>query len=226
MTEEVKNLLQDYFAAASNLYGIIPLWKFLEIYNSQNEPPVTEEELKELTDSINFDERFYDLVAEDEIYETEEPTKYLNKTLTAEYLYCFGDWDDYVEMLDMQQGLNYYIPKKERFLRYKDEYFFEKTLEYIDLRAFFRNLPYFNKKEADEMAEEMYLNLRMEHGNDIRDAVYDAVRLGFNDDNEAEFEELCSLLVKLNKVVRKQCYRGQTQKEVFSDSGNRFVRFK
>lgn len=225
MTEEVKNLLQDYFAAASNLYGIIPLWKFLEIYNSQNEPPVTEEELKELTDSINFDERFYDLVAEDEIYETEEPTKYLNKTLTAEYLYCFGDWDDYVEMLDMQQGLNYYIPKKERFLRYKDEYFFEKTLEYIDLRAFFRNLPYFNKKEADEMAEEMYLNLRMEHGNDIRDAVYDAVRLGFNDDNEAEFEELCSLLVKLNKVVRKQCYRGQTQKEVFSDSGNRFVRF-
>ncbi|MBQ5564964.1 MAG: hypothetical protein IIT39_16450 [Clostridia bacterium] len=219
MTEEVKNLLQDYFAAASNLYGIIPLWKFLEIYNSQNEPPVTEEELKELTDSINFDERFYDLVAEDEIYETEEPTKYLNKTLTAEYLYCFGDWDDYVEMLDMQQGLNYYIPKKERFLRYKDEYFFEKTLEYIDLRAFFRNLPYFNKKEADEMAEEMYLNLRMEHGNDIRDAVYDAVRLGFNDDNEAEFEELCSLLVKLNKVVRKQCYRGQTQKEVFSDSG-------
>ena len=69
------------------------------------------------------------------------------------------------------------------------------------------------------MAEEMYLNLRMEHGNDIRDAVYDAVRLGFNDDNEAEFEELCSLLVKLNKVVRKQCYRGQTQKEVFSDSG-------
>ena len=226
MTEEVKNLLQDYMFAAANLYGIIPLRKFLEIYNSQNETPVTEEELKELTDSIDFDERIYDLVAEDEIYETEEPTKYLDKTLTTQHLYCFGDWDDYIEMLEMQEGLDYYIPKKERFLRYKDEYFFEKTLEYIDLRAFFRNLPYFNKKDADEIAEEMYLDLKMEYGNDISDAVYDAVRMGFDNDNEAELEELCSLLVKLNKVVRKQCYRGQTQKEVFSDSGNRFVRFK
>ena len=109
LSEEVKTLLADYFEACAHLYGVIPLKSFLKIYNSQNEPPVTEEELKELTDSINFDERFYDLVAEDEIYETEEPTKYLNKTLTAEYLYCFGDWDDYVEMLDMQQGMNFFI---------------------------------------------------------------------------------------------------------------------
>lgn len=226
MTEETKQLLQDYMFAAVNLYGIIPLWKFLEIYNSQNEQQVTEEELKELTDSINFNEKFYDIVAEDEIFEVAEPTKYLDKTLTAEHLYCFGEWDEYLEMLDIQEGLDYYIPKKERFLRYKDEFFFEKPLEYIDLRAFLRDLPYLNKKDADDIADEMYWDLRMENGNDIEFTVNDAVRMGFDPDNRTNLKQFCNLLMELNENVRKPCYRGQTQKEAFGDNGNRFLRFR
>ena len=56
MTDEVKQLLEDYFSATANLYGIIPLWKFLEIYNSQNEP-ITEEEFKQLAAELaaNFE---------------------------------------------------------------------------------------------------------------------------------------------------------------------------
>ncbi len=216
MTDEIKNLLQDYMEAAVNLYGIIPLRKFLEIYNTQNEP-VTEQELKELTDSINFDERHYDIIGEDEVYKTAEKTDFLDKTLTSEYLYCMGDWDDYIEMCDMQEGIDYYIPKRERFLRYKEEYFFEKSLEFIDVRAFLRNLPYLNQKDADDIAEEMQLELEMELGNDITHAVNGAVRLGLNPDDEAGLRTFCELLMNMNDGVRKHCYRGHTRKEIFSN---------
>ena len=225
MTDEVKTLLLDYFAAATNLYGIIPLWKFLEIYNSQNEP-VSEQELKELTDTINFDERHYDIIGEDEIYDKAEKTKYLDKTLTAEHLYCMEDWDDYIEMSEIQDGIDYYIPKKERFLRYKDEFFFEKSLEYIDLRAFLRDLPYLNKKNADDIAEEMYLDLEMELYNDITFAVDDAVRMGFKTDDKTQLNKFCELLMELNETVRKQCYRGHSNKEVFGSNSNIFAKIK
>lgn len=38
LSEETKLLLERYFDAAANLYGIISLKKLLEIFNMQNEP--------------------------------------------------------------------------------------------------------------------------------------------------------------------------------------------
>ena len=55
----------------------------------------------------------------------------------------------------------YYVPKKEKLLRYKDDVFYEKSLEFIDLRAFLRNLPYLTKEQADNIAEDVHLDLCM-----------------------------------------------------------------
>ena len=66
MTEEVKQLLEDYFSAASNLYGLIPVRKLLGIYNSQNDP-VTEEDFEEFLERFECKEGFYDIIGEDEI---------------------------------------------------------------------------------------------------------------------------------------------------------------
>ena len=51
LTEETKNLLYKYFDVAVNLYGAIPLYKLLEIYNKQNEP-ITKEQFVEFVDNI------------------------------------------------------------------------------------------------------------------------------------------------------------------------------
>ena len=42
LTKETTELLERYFDAAANLYGIITPSKLLQIYNSQNDP-ITEE---------------------------------------------------------------------------------------------------------------------------------------------------------------------------------------
>lgn len=38
LSKEATQLLYQYFDAAANLYGVIPLRTLLRIYNSQNEP--------------------------------------------------------------------------------------------------------------------------------------------------------------------------------------------
>lgn len=86
MTEEVKNLLEDYMAAAANLYGIIPLWKFLEIYNSQNEP-VTESEFREFVENLDTKDKYYDFIGQEDIDENAPETEMMNKEIVAEYLY-------------------------------------------------------------------------------------------------------------------------------------------
>ena len=182
MTDEVKQLLEDYFSATANLYGIIPLWKFLEIYNSQNEP-ITEEEFKKFVEDFDFEGKFYDIIGEDEVFDKDEPTplmmydltaEYLDEVfdkdeptplmmydLTAEYLYADGSFDEFIDMRDFQTMFEYYVPKKEKLLRYKDDFFYEKSLEFIDLRAFLRNLPYLTKEQADNIAEDVHLDLCM-----------------------------------------------------------------
>ena len=115
MTDEVKQLLEDYFEAAANLYGIIPLWKFLEIYNSQNEP-VTEEEFKEFVEDFDFEDKFYDIIGEDEVFDEDEFTPLMMYDLTAEYLYCDGSFDEFIELRNFQTMFEYYVPKKEKLL--------------------------------------------------------------------------------------------------------------
>ena len=215
MTEEVKNLLEDYMAAAANLYGIIPLWKFLEIYNSQNEP-VTESEFREFVENLDTKDKYYDFVGQEDIDENAPETEMMNKEIVAEYLYM-EDWDEYKAVKELQKMADYYIPKKERFLRYKDDFFYEKALEFIDVRAFLRNLPYMSKEEADGIAEDTLFLLQIDNENDITSAVQNAIRLGLKDSDKAKLKEFCGLVMELNDNVRKNCYLGHTRKEVFGD---------
>lgn len=219
MTEEVKQLLEDYFSAASNLYGLIPVRKLLGIYNSQNDP-VTEEDFEEFLERFECKEGFYDIIGEDEIFDLDEPTPLLEYYLASDYL--LEDFDELVEMMDYQSQFDYYIPKKEKLLRYKDDYFFEKPIEFIELRAFLRNLPYLSKESADRIASDAQVNLHM-----VRPVIYQAemddefdfvigwaVHQGFNADDKRNLKEFLRLAFALNRNVRKHWYCGHTAVEV------------
>ena len=220
MTDEIKILFEDYFRAAVNLYGIISLSKLLDIYNSQNEP-ITESEFREFAENIDLSDKSYDIIGQENIDKKAPETDLMKKELVAEYLYIDG-WDEYWEISELQKGTDYYIPKKERFLRYKDEFFHEKSMEFIDVRAFLRNLPYLSKEQADTIAEDMEFMLQMDREDDIMPAVSQAVDLGFKDKDKIKLQEFCGLLMDLNDNVRKHCYRGHTKKEVFGDFGDIF----
>ena len=215
MTEEVKQLLEDYFSAASNLYGLIPVRKLLGIYNSQNDP-VTEEDFEEFLERFECREGFYDIIGEDEIFDLDEPTPLLEYYLASDYL--LEDFEDLIEMKSFQTMFEYYVPKKEKLLRYKDDFFYEKSLEFIDLRAFLRNLPYLTKEQADNIAGDVHLELcMMKPDEDEEDWEYLldwAVHLGFKDKEKDNLEKFLKLCFILNDHVRKHWFCGHTASEV------------
>ena len=55
-----------------------------------------------------------------------------------------------------QFGKPYYIPDKKQLLKYADEYYHEKTMSFISLRAFFRNHSELTKERADEISDVIY----------------------------------------------------------------------
>lgn len=213
LSEETKELLLRYCRAAVNLYGMIPLSDFLKIYNSQNEP-IEEDTFLEFIDGIDYGNEHFNIIGDDEVYEDVEYTPPIERNLLSEYLYIFDDFDDYCELQEEQYGKSYYIPEKEKFLKYEDEFYHEKTLEFISLRAFLRNQSNLSKEIADEIAEEIQGTLSFDCGN-IDTAIADAERIGFKANNQNEIEEFEELIFELSKTVRNHRNCGHTIKELF-----------
>ena len=212
LTEETKELLYKYFDAANQLYGIIPLYKLLKIFNSHNQP-ITEEQFLEFADNIDLSSKHYDIIGADEMYDNISDVKPINRELVAEYLYMVDD-DSYYELKEAQIGNTFYVPPKEKFLRYADELYFEKTLEFLSLRSFLRNLGYLSKEKADDIADEIQLISRINNDNDIEFMVDSAISMGVNLDNPSIREEFIILCMEVNANVRKHIYRGHTYKEI------------
>ena len=155
LSDETKHLLNRYFDAAANLYGIISLRNLREIYNMQNEP-INEEDFLEFADEIDLGHKFFDIVGEDEFYDDADEILPIDRDIVAEYLLQDEDFDGYYSVKEGQSGKPYYIPDKKQFLKYSDEYYHEKTLSFISLRAFFRNQSELTKEQADEIADDIY----------------------------------------------------------------------
>ena len=213
ISNETKELLLRYCRAAINLYGMIPLSVFLKIYNSQNEP-IEDDTFIEFLDGIDYTNEHFNIIGDDEVYEDVEHTPPMNRNLCSEYLYIFEDFDDYCELQEAQMGIPYYIPGKEKFLKYEDEFYHEKTLEFISLRAFLRNQSNLSREKADEIAEEIYGTLSFDF-NDIDTAISDAERMGLNYSNPNDIEEFEDLIFELSKTVRNHRNCGHTIKEMF-----------
>ncbi len=212
ISEETKNLLLRYFRAAVHLYGIIPLHKLLSIYNSQNEA-ITEEQILDFVENIDYSNEHFAVIGDDEVYEDVSETKPIERNLVAEYMYALGDFDDYCEIQEGQIGKSYYIPNKEKFSKYEDEWYFEKTLEFISLRAFIRNQSYLSKEKADEIAEEIVFRLSVNSG-ELDSAVRQAVFLGLKLDSKQMYDEFVSLAYEVSNNTRMHINCGHTPMEL------------
>ncbi len=210
LSQETKNLIYSYLDASCNLYGLIPIKKIFGIYNSQNEP-VSEEDFAEVISDIDFDNVFYYFIGHEDIFEDAEETRITDKVLVAEYILIDG-FEDYFYMREMQMGIDYYVPEKKQLLKYADQYYFEKTPEFISVRAFFRNMPDVDKETADSIAEDIMLVMSLEI-NPYQSCFNEAYvrNLKFNQQQE---DELRMLLYELNRKVRKNYYCGHNLDEI------------
>ena len=124
LSKEATQLLYQYFDAAANLYGVIPLRTLLRIYNSQNEP-ISEDDFVKFVESIYLDIKCYSIFATDELFPNPPKIKTIDKNLVAENL-CLGNCDEYFDMIELQKGKPYYIPDKKQLLKYANDGYFEK----------------------------------------------------------------------------------------------------
>ena len=213
LSDEIKKLLNRYFDAAANLYGIIALKKLLEIYNMQNQP-IDEDVFLEFVDTLDLPRKFFDIVGEDEFYDDADETLPIDRDLVAEYLLQDEDFEGYYHIKEGQLGKPYYIPDKKQFLKYEDEYYHEKTLSYISLRAFFRNQPNSTKERADEIADDIYGMANPLDGE--IESVFSMIEdLNMFHFNTYTLKEFCALYTDMYNDTRLHINCGHTPNEMY-----------
>ena len=213
LSDETKQILNRYFDAAANLYGIISLRKLLEIYNTQNEP-IREEDFLAFADEIDFAQKFFDIVGEDEFYDDVDETRPIDCDIVAEYLLQDEDFDGYYTTKESQFGKPYYIPDKKQFLKYENEYYHEKTLSFITLRAFFRNQPNLAKDRADEIADDIYGMANPLDG-DIESVINMIENLNMFHFNNFTYKEFIALYTDMYNDTRLHINCGHTPNELY-----------
>lgn len=195
-----KELIIDYIVASGNLYGYLEREKFLEIYNSQNKPALSNKELKTLLSDTSVKKHL-----EGNFVEVDRTGAFMHET--------FKEFYDVEEFFKAVTGKTYYVPEKEEFLRYTDEFYCEKTVHQERMakklaKDFFGgSLP-----KARELVEEIVGEIQVSE-NDIKSVVQSFLgRFEIEDMKEAN--EYLSLFMKVVNTTRIWENRGHTPEEL------------
>ena len=213
ISKDTKILVERYLVAACNLYAIVPLSKILSIYNSQNEP-ISEKDFLSIIDTIDLKNTYYDIIGEDVFYDDVDKTASIDRDLIADHLLMDEDFEDYYRMKDEQFGKDYYVPDKEQFLKYEDQFYHEKTLSFISLRTFFRSQPNLTRERADEITEDIYGMVNVLDG-EILKVVNFIEEMRYFEFNFDTFNEFAQLYVDMYNDTRLNFNRGFTPREMY-----------
>jgi preprotein translocase subunit SecA len=199
--------LRSYFAAAARLYGVLPLRKLLEIYNSQN-PAISQEDFLAVAEVIRHEKNHYAILGQENRMRHVAPSRPMDREVVADYCYTMG-WEEYDELIESQQGKSYYIPEKQELLRYADDAYYEASPEQEAMRRYLRS------KAKRDMAEEMLLEIQNGFYNDcslkiVKDHLE---RMGLRFVSEADVRRFSDLAVRLGNSVRRPSLRGLNPKE-------------
>lgn len=210
LSVETVHLLRRYFAAFANLYGVINLSDAYKIIEKQNPGMITFDELHEFSSIIAFErEHHYYIVDMDEMFDDIEGTP-KTREIVNEYLLAV-DEKDYYELIEKQNGKPFYIPEKEKLLKYEDEFYYEKTHQTEALEKFFIKKHIVGEALLDVMAE-MQASIILD-GDIIDNAFLSIGRLRIELTNR-EVEIFGNLLCDMANNFRIPSNRGYTPNEL------------
>ena len=134
-----RGLIHRYLCAAVNLYGVIEQMELMRIFDVQNDPPMTMEELADVLDSP---------LGYDEVYAVKE--NYIVNPVFAEE----NGEEEMDKLLVDAYSKPRYIPEKKEFLRYTDPDYREYTEHTADLEQFLQKEYKVSAMDAFEIAHE------------------------------------------------------------------------
>lgn len=212
LTSSQESLLYCYFNAGANLYGIVSLRKILKIYNSQNDE-ISEEAFCQFIEKVQIEHHQFDIVGEDEMYDDVPPSELIDKDIVAEYVLSIDD-EDYYNLKEEQNGKPYYVPEKDKFLRYEDSLYYEKTPEFLSMRSYLRNYSNLSKEMADDLAEGI-VTYALIDGEDMEGSYKEMERFHLSFKTRERAEKFADLMLVCVKNCRMHIHRGHTPEEIF-----------
>lgn len=212
---ETVDLLREYFDCAAELYGIIPLRKLLDIYNTHNSP-ISEKEFLRVAEAFRHERHTYAILGQEALYEDAPVSSPIDRELVAQHLY-YSDLEDYYALAEGQRGKPFYIPEKEEFLRANTDQCYPETVQSK------RMLAYLKKKKLQCHPEKVLLEMQdlLNIDVDFNGIAEDMTRLGLQCTGLQDAQTFFGLLAELNNHTRKLVNRGHTPVQLSRNGSER-----
>ncbi len=196
--DKMKNeLILDYIRAAVNLYGVAPLNKVVEIYNMHNGDEIIAQDL----DGFKKVEKEY--------------FTYHRGCFVHEAILMYDEFDF---MTMKQKDKPYYMPPKEEFMKYADDFYFERTKEYEKLKIFIKKNISKDEEMAEEICEDIQLSCTIDFS--LGSVIGEFERRNIVFESEAQVKELATLIINLANSTRLWENNGYTPEEINRINGS------
>ena len=191
-------LLQKYIIALTNLYGLVPASKVLEIYNSQNETKISIQDIEAYLDEDLSREHVYS-----------QKGHFVHETVMV--------FKQFRKLRKQKKNRPYYVPDKEELLKYADMDYFEKPASYHKLQ---RHLEKRYFKKQPEMAEMLTDNIRWECLEGLNQKKFANLMATYEvmPENQQQADILINLVTELSNNLRRWELNGHTQQELGYES--------
>lgn len=182
-----------------NFYGVFDKDVLLEMYNARKGYHVSYEELERMCNE--FPEDLTECRLEDG-----------QKFIVVKYIAYDGSFK---ELLEIQQGKDFYIPTAEEVLDYNKNLYLSKETAYQKLREFFQKEIGLTYRDADDEAAEVWE--KVQYDVDIQDMFQYLLDLYGEELTERRLDMLVNLLQDANNHTRLQIHRGHTPDEILQN---------
>ncbi|PZE19326.1 YecA family protein [Paenibacillus xerothermodurans] len=199
-------LILQYINASANLYGICPLAKVIEIFNIQNERPLTEAELYGAYTKITSRAR----------------TWYFERGNVINDYFGYEAEDEMELLLEQVKDKPYYIPDKQELLKYADSGYFEKTPQLNRLQEYVSQHLCKDETLVDDLVDDIQLACSMEDSLDA--IIYEFQRRSISFTKREQLQAILPLIMDVYNHTRIWSNRGHTPAELgsgFSQSKNK-----
>lgn len=208
---ETIECIHRYFEAAARLYGVIPVIRLMEIYNSQNEP-VARDVFYVLTEIIRHEQNLFSILGPEDFEAGAAPNP-INWDVIDDHL-LQDDPEDYPKLVRDQGDKPYKILPKAEFLRYADPDYYPATPQSMAMRKYLHDrgdLPWPDDTWSG-------IQTMIEINFDLADVIACCESEGLIFNRKHDIGEFAALFRDLNNHTRKQVNRGHTPAELFAQT--------
>lgn len=208
---ETVKCIHSYFEAAARLYGVIPVIRLLEIYNSQNES-VERDVFLVLAEIIRHEQNLFSILGPEDFVPGKEPNP-INWDVIDDHL-LQDDPEDYPKLVRDQGDKPYKILPKTEFLRYAAPDYYPATPQSMAMRK------YLHDRGDLPWPEDTWSGIQtmIEIDFSLADVIACCESEGLTFDKKHDIGEFAALFQELNNHTRKQVNRGHTPAELFAQT--------